>query len=108
MSNDADVIEPYENTLSIEDLRRELRRAWDEKLALRNALRALPEVPPPLVMKALSSAATFPTDWEIGKKMQREFPGSVPWKTEYQMGAGLYSRIREGLMGSGRNLADAT
>ena len=43
-------IEPYENKLSIEELRREVRECWDREHAIANALRDLPEVAPPWIL----------------------------------------------------------
>lgn len=98
MSETIDVDEPYENTFSLEDLRKEVRRQWDARNALVKALRDLPEVPDWRVLKLLSHAAHFPDDAEIGKAMQRQhgFEAIAP-KVEYEMGAGLWKRIRDGL-----------
>lgn len=92
-------IEPYENTLTIEELRKEVRREWDAKHALVDALRNLPEVPDWRVLKLLSRAATFPDDASIGKAMQRVHGlDAVAPRLESEMGAGLWSRIRAGLL----------
>lgn len=90
--------EPYENTLSLEELRREVRQRWDTEHDLVRALRDLPEVPSWRVQRLLSRAAKYPEDWERGKKLQRQHgSGAITYKTEYEMGAGLWARIREGL-----------
>jgi len=92
---------PYENTFSLEELRREVRRVWDEQNGLTKALRDLPEVPPPRVLMYLSRAARFPDDCNIGKGMQRQLGSdAIPYKVEYEMGAGLWSRIRAALNAS--------
>jgi hypothetical protein len=93
--------EPYENTFSVDDLRKEVRRQWDARNALVKALKELPEVPDWRVLKLLSHAATFPEDAMMGKSMQRQFGfDAVAPKTEYEMGAGLWKRIRDGLQKS--------
>ena len=90
--------EPYENTLSTEQLRREVRRSLDLERDLRRALKELPEVPPYRVLLFLSSAGRFPQDWEQGKRMQMERrDNAIPYKTECEIGAGLWYRIREAL-----------
>lgn len=94
-------LEPYENTLSIEELRKEIRREWDAKHALVKALKELPEVPDWRVLKLLSRAASFPADASIGKAMQREHGlDAIAPRVESEMGAGLWSRIRAGLLAS--------
>jgi hypothetical protein len=95
----ADDIEPYENTLSLEELRREIRFEWDQKHALVKALRDPPEVPPTIVLHLLSRAGTWPDDNSRGKQMQREHGlDAIPPKSEYETGAGLWHRIRQGLL----------
>lgn len=106
-------LEPYENTLSLEELRREVRRCWDRENALTKALRELPEVPHWRVMRLLSRAAKWPDDHNIGKRLQMisdDAPPDdtegrkkirrhdIPYKSEYEGGAGLWSRIRAGLI----------
>lgn len=90
---------PYENTLPLEDLRREVRRSWDRENHLVIALRTLPEVPDWRVLHLLSRAAKFPEDGNIGKAMQHVhgFDAIAP-RVESEMGAGLWSRIRSGLL----------
>lgn len=91
--------EPYENTLSIEDLRREVRRGWDLEHDMMKALRDLPEVPSYRVLLLLSGAAKFPDDANIGKQLQATHGREViPYKLECEMGAGLWSRIRNGVL----------
>lgn len=87
-------IEPYENTFTLEDLRKEVRRQWDTRNAFVKALKELPEVPDWRVLKLLSRAAKFPEDWESGKRMQRKHGlDAIAPRTEYEMGAGLWFRI---------------
>lgn len=94
----SEIDEPYENTLSLEELRREIRFEWNQKHALIKALRDLPEVPPVIVQRLLSSAAKWPDDNNIGKRLQREHGSeAIPYKSEYESGAGLWHRIRRGL-----------
>lgn len=91
--------EPYENALNIDELRKEVRRLWDEQAELVKALRDLPEVPHGRVLKLLSHAGKWPEEWRIGKRMQREHGlKAIPPKTEYELGAGLWFRIRTGLL----------
>ena len=94
--------EPYENSLSLEELRREVRRLWDNEAQLVKALRELPEVPHWRVQRVLGRAAKFPEDGNIGKRLQNEHGlDAIAPKTEYEMGAGLWWRIREGLTPGG-------
>jgi hypothetical protein len=66
----------------------------DRYYALLDALRDLPEVPPPLVLRTLSHAAKFSGDWEEGKRIQRERGlDVVPPNTECEMGAGWWHRV---------------
>ena len=98
---DADLDEPYENTLSIEQLRREVRHLWDTQNALVKALRNRSDVPPYDVLMLLSRAATWPSDNSIGKRLQRELGSAVvPYKSEAEGGAGLWHRIVDGLKSS--------
>lgn len=91
--------QPYEDTLSVEQLRREVREAWDDTDALMTALRKLPEVPPYRVLLLLSQAAKDPEDWERGKAMQRALGTEKVFpKSEAESGAGLWWRIRRGLL----------
>jgi len=66
----------------------------DRYYGLLHALRDLPELPPPLVLKVLSTAADFSKDWEEGKRIQRERGlEAVPPVTECEMGAGFWHRV---------------
>jgi hypothetical protein len=97
--SEADEIEPYENTMSLDELRREVRRLWDREHALTKALRELPEVPPWRVLYVLSSAAKWPDDHEVGKRMQREFGlDAIAPRSEPEGGAGLWHHIRTGVL----------
>lgn len=83
---------------SEEEVRREARRYSEAYYAMVKALKQLPEVPDWRVLKLLSHAAKFPEDANIGKRLQMEhgFDAIAP-KLEYEMGAGLWSRIRSAL-----------
>lgn len=95
--------EAYEDTFSLEELRKEVRREWDAKAALVRALRDLPSVPDWRVLRLLSRAAVFPDDGNTGKAMQKEHGlEAIAPKVEYEMGAGLWKRIRDGLTEAGR------
>ena len=97
--SDAAEIEPYENTLSLEELRREVRQLWDREHALTKALRELPEVPHWRVQYLLSSAAKWPDDHEVGKRMQREFGlDAIAPRSEPEGGVGLWHHIRAGVL----------
>ncbi len=97
MSDETDILGPYENTLSVDELRREVRRGWDEQAELVKALRDLPEVPSYRVLLMLSRAAKWPEDGNRGKRMQGSGVKGIPYKTEAEMGAGLWSLIRAGI-----------
>lgn len=108
--------EPYENTLSTDQLRAEVRRCWDRDAALNDALIDLPEIPSVDVMAALTHAAmnmhrspvkNLPF-MEAARKLQSSHPSKidangcifqpVPFKTEYEYAAGLWTFIRNGLL----------
>jgi hypothetical protein len=92
-------IEPYENSLSIEQLRCEVRELWDLQQDIVSALRDLPEVPPPWVLMFLSRANKWPEDNNLGKLMQRKYGlDLIPPKSECESGAGVWYRIRQGLL----------
>lgn len=96
----SDDLEPYENTLSVEELRRELRRAWDVHYGFMKAIRDAVDMPDPFILKEISYAARHPQDWETGNKIQRELGFErVPPVSECESGAGLWVRIRRGLVG---------
>ena len=90
----------YEDTLTVDALKAEARDGWETELAFNNALSELPIVPPFKVLKFLAGYGgrdNFLHHWEIGKKIQREHEG-IPFKTEYECAAGLWSEIRDGLL----------
>lgn len=94
-------MDAYENTMSIERLRIEIREAWDLQAATIKALRDLPEVPPYDVLLFLSEASKWPDDNSLGKELQRKVgSSSIPFKSEAESGAGLWTRIRTGLLPS--------
>ncbi len=88
-----------EDRMEAPELRRELRRAWDQHYALMEALSELPDVPSHEALRALVDyRGGFPDMWGIGKREQRQHPwGTVPAKTEYEIAQGLWSIIRDAL-----------
>lgn len=97
----SDELEPYENTLSIEELRREVRDCWDKELALKHALSELPEVPEPAALRALAHLNVHDPErryWEAGTALQQRHRGAVPYKYEYEAAAGLWVYLRLGLL----------
>ena len=85
----------YINSLSVEHLREELAHALDSKYGLLYALRDWPMFPEPFILKQLSMAASFPEDWKRGKELQSTHGlQAIPPKTECEMGAGLWDKIR--------------
>lgn len=90
--------EKYVNSLSVDELRRELTRALEVQYGILFALRDLPEFPSAFILKELSTSARYPDDSNRGKELQREHGSSViPFNHECEMGAGLWERIRNGL-----------
>ena len=91
--------EPYENKLTIDELRREVRECWDLQQAIVNALRDAPEVPPPWVLMFLDRASDWSKDKPLGDLMQRKYGlDAIPPKSECESGAGVWYRIRQGLL----------
>lgn len=92
-----------EDYMSIEELRKELRREWDDRRALTVALQSLPEVPEYRVLKVLADAAFYGKpardDFkDIGWEVQRRLGSSaVPFKAEIEAAAGLWTLIRRSL-----------
>lgn len=100
-----DDFEPYENTLSIDELRREVRWLWDSKRLLMNAIRDKSEMPAPRVLKDLSRAAKWPEDNDLGKTLQRHYRlDIIPPVSECEGGAGVWWRIRTGLTVNDSNI----
>lgn len=92
-------IEPYEYTLTIEQLRREVRECWDREQAVIDALQQLPEMAPGWVLIFLSRAAKWPEDNGLGKLLQRKLGTEAVYpKTECEGGAGVWYRIRQGML----------
>ncbi len=61
------------------------------------ALKDWPRLPPPDVLKWLSSAGTWPDDRNRGAAMQRELGlDIIPPKSECEQGAGFWDRITGG------------
>jgi hypothetical protein len=118
--------EPYENRLTIEDLRREVRELWDREAAFVRDLRNLPECPSTDTMRLLSHAGLnfhgIPA-WELGKELQRKTravmrdrpidcfdigQAGVPFKCEYECGAGLWVFIRNAIAMEARRAETGT
>jgi hypothetical protein len=78
----------------VAELQQENEYLIDKLYPLLDALRDLPELPPPRVLLTLSHAADFSKDWDTGKRIQRE-KGlcAVPPKTECEEGAGWWHRV---------------
>jgi hypothetical protein len=90
--------ELYENTLSPDELRRELRYFMDRYYGIGEALRNAPTLPPPYVLVFLGQFGKFPDDYNVGKRLQRDHGlEAIPPNTECEIGAGLWARIRRGL-----------
>jgi hypothetical protein len=92
-------LEPYENTLSLDELRREVRECWDRERAIADALRNLPEMAPPWVLLFFNRASEWPEDSNLGKRLQRKLGSeAIPFKSECETGAGVWYRIRQGML----------
>jgi len=91
--------EPYENSFTKAELRRELRRMWNQNHALNNDLIDLPDVPSIDTMMALRHAAmNVRKTWELGKDMQREHGlDLIPPNSECECAAGLWALIKSGI-----------
>ena len=93
----------YIATLSLDQLRQELRRSFDESIALNQALLDLPAVPDAPALRAIQHAAMntrLPKHmdlWQRGKTLQKEH-GGIPFKTEYECAAGLWSILRDAVL----------
>lgn len=97
----------FEDQMSIEDLRREVREQWDQHRQFMHDLAELPDVPDYLTLRHLAHfGGGFPDMWEIGKAEQREHRGKVPYKTEYEIAQGLWSLIRNALRAHAATLAE--
>lgn len=108
--NDETEIEPYENKLTFEELREEVRRCWDAHHELSMALKTLPDMPGHGALRLLNDypRGAWPRVWELGKEEQRRLtdgPGVhfddaknvIPYKTEYEIAAGIWLVIRDAL-----------
>lgn len=99
MSDEVDLDIPYIETLSVDELRRELRRAWDEQNALVKAIRDRADVPPYKVQLFLSRAAKWPEHNNIGKRLQQELgSGKIWFKSECEGGSGLWHLLMKGVL----------
>lgn len=84
--------------MTIEQLRDELADELEQKFALMEAFRDLPEVAPIPAQRLLGECSTWPRDSDRGKALQRVHGSSViPLKSEYECGAGLWALIRDAL-----------
>lgn len=95
------MIEPYENTLDLSALRREVRAAWGSHAAFVEAIRMLPDMAEPEALWHLVDAAMAVKGhhlWQMGKEAQRSMGLSVvPPKSELENAAGLWIVIRDAL-----------
>lgn len=87
-----------ENSMTEAELRRAVRKEWDDGHTLTRDLQELPEVPHLSTMYFLNGISKFSEDWDAGKRYQSQHPNTVPWKTEYECGMGAWLRLRKGLM----------
>jgi hypothetical protein len=96
------VDQTYINKMGADQLRRELVIELEKSIALSEALLELPEVPPIEALMALAHAGMNthdPDTMAIGKALQRQVgSGAIPYKTEYEAAAGLWSIIRAALV----------
>ena len=85
--------------MSIEELRKELRYAWDVQYGILNTIRDIPEMPLPFVLLHLgSSASKYPEDRDKGKELQRKYGLEIILpKSECEWGAGVWYRMLNGL-----------
>jgi hypothetical protein len=91
-------IKPYENQLTLDELRREVRRCWNLEHDLSDAIRDKAKMPSSRVLMYLSRGSRWPDDWNVGKRLQREMGLDViPPKTECECGAGVWYRVHLGL-----------
>lgn len=94
--------EKYVNSLTIDELRRELIHSLEVQYGILHALRDAPTFPSAFVLMHLGSAGKFPDDSNRGKELQREHGSKIiPFKSECEIGAGLWDRIYNGLVGKG-------
>ena len=88
----------YIDSLTVQALRNELTWELEQKFALIEAFKELPDVAPVEALHYLSEFSTYPRDREKGKQMQREFRSEViPPNAECESGAGLWSILRDAL-----------
>lgn len=98
---DVMIAEQVEARLGAQRLREEADRLQNGKVLweLVRALRDLPPIPSRAVLMALSSGAKWPEDSNQGKLMQREAGSEkIPYKSEMELGAGFWHRIREAIL----------
>lgn len=107
-----------EDNMTIEELRREVRRLWDTQHAFDDALRNLPEYPPVGALRVLKEAALGseltvfkPLGLQLRSKWYDDNPQPpktdiakwifscpLPRKTEYEIAAGMWVVIRAALL----------
>lgn len=89
-------MKPYEETMTIERLRIEIRELWDRDAAIIKAFKDLPNQPPYEVQLFLGECAKWPDDKNLGNQERQRFGiDAVYPKSEIECGAGLWSRIRD-------------
>jgi hypothetical protein len=90
-----------EDEMEAPELRREVRTLWNRQHAFDMDMRDLPEVPSISTMRLLSSAAMNvhkPDLMVEARRLQYEHPSKVPYKSEYERAAGLWSILRNALI----------
>ncbi len=92
----------YEQQLTVEELKLELRNAWDQQQSFIEDLIERPEVPSILTLWFLALPAMNHKEvrfYDIGKKLQLKYGlEKIPPKTELECAAGLWTCIRKGLL----------
>jgi hypothetical protein len=88
-----------EDHISHEELKKEFRWLADVHYALLRALQNAPDMPPPQVLAILGESANA-TDGDDGRAHRRIYGSTdiIPPKAECESGAGLWLRIRRGLL----------
>lgn len=87
----------YINSLSVDQLRRELTLALEQIYGFSRALKDLPEIPSHIVLYMLTSPAMGMHGTQLGdrgKELQREHGlDAIPPKCEYEYAAGLWELL---------------
>lgn len=86
-------------TDTVKGLQAELTYKREALYGILYALRDAPQLPSPFILSVLGdTAGKYPKDWERGKQLQRKHGlDAIPPRTECEVGAGLWDRIRKGL-----------